>query len=187
MLAKDKDGRAFNIEVQRSRSGANPRRARYNGAMVDITLLKKGEEYETLPDRYTFFITEKDYFGLGEAIYHIQNRIEEMTYAPFGDGSFVLYVNGEYRNTETPIGELMPAFQHPVNPVLKKRVQYLKEEEGGHGNMCKLMEDLVKDEKLDIAKKLFALGKLPLEDIAMASDLPLSTVENLASSLERIS
>ncbi len=56
--------------------------------------------------------------------------------------------------------------------------------------MCKLMEDLVrdvvKDEKLDIAKKLIALGKLPLEDIAMASDLPLSTVENLASSLKRI-
>ncbi len=94
------------------------RYTRYNEAMVDITLLKKGKGYETLPDRYTFFITEKDYFGLGEPIYHIQNRIEEMTYAPFGDGSFVLYVNGEYRNTETPIGELMPAFQHPVNQVL---------------------------------------------------------------------
>ncbi len=61
--------------------------------------------------------------------------------------------------------------------------------------MCKLMDDLindvvtdavadaVKDDRIDTAKKLIALGKTPLEDIAEAYDLPLSTVEELASSM----
>ncbi len=55
--------------------------------------------------------------------------------------------------------------------------------------MCKLMEDLindvVKDDRVETAKKLIALGKLPLEDIAEAYDLPLSTVEELASQIKK--
>ena len=55
--------------------------------------------------------------------------------------------------------------------------------------MCKLMEDLindvVKDRDIDMAKKLIALDKLPLEDIAEAYDLPLSTVEELAASMKK--
>ncbi len=53
--------------------------------------------------------------------------------------------------------------------------------------MCKLMDDLindvVKDRDIDTAKKLIALGKLSLEDVSKASRLPLSTVEELASSI----
>ncbi len=55
--------------------------------------------------------------------------------------------------------------------------------------MCKLMDDLindvVKDRDIETAKKLIALGKLPLEDIAEAYDLPLSTVEELASQIKK--
>ncbi len=55
--------------------------------------------------------------------------------------------------------------------------------------MCKLMDDLindvVKDRDIDTAKKLIALGKLSLEDISKASRLPLSTVEELASSMQK--
>jgi len=76
-----------------------------------------------------------------------------------------------------------------INPILKKRIQYLKEEEGGYRSMCKLMEDLiddvVRDDRIDIAKAFIALGKLSLEDISRASKLPLSTVEELASSMEK--
>ncbi len=59
--------------------------------------------------------------------------------------------------------------------------------------MCKLMDDLindvvtdaVKDRDIETAKKLIALGKFPLEDIAEAYDLPLSTVEELASQIKK--
>ena len=59
--------------------------------------------------------------------------------------------------------------------------------------MCKLMDDLVndtvkdavKDRNLDIAKKLISLGNNSLSEIAKALDLPLSTVEELASSMRK--
>ena len=55
--------------------------------------------------------------------------------------------------------------------------------------MCKLMDDLindvVKDRNLDMAKKLIALGDSSLSDIAKVSDLPLSTVEELASQIKK--
>ncbi len=198
ILARDRDGRAYNIEVQRSNSGATPKRARFTGALVDTRLLEKGEDYEVLPDRFTIFITEDDYFKKMEPVYHAENRISELGYAPLCDGSCILYVNGSYRNLETPIGRLMHDFSCTdssgiINPLLKERIKYLKEEEGGHRSMCKLMDDLindvvtdaVKDRNLDMAKDLIALGKLSLEDISKASKLPLSTVEELAASMKK--
>ena len=133
-----------------------------------------------------------------EPVYHVENTVKELDNAPLGDGSSILYVNGAYRNLETPIGRLMQDFSCTdssgiINPVLKKRFRQLKEEEGGHRSMCKLMDDLindvvtdaVKDRDIETAKKLIALGKTPLEDIAEAYDLPLSTVEKLASSMKK--
>ena len=53
--------------------------------------------------------------------------------------------------------------------------------------MCKLMEDLindvVRDDRIDMAKKLIALGNNSLSDIAEIYNLPLSTVEELAASI----
>ena len=51
--------------------------------------------------------------------------------------------------------------------------------------MCKLMEDLIRDDRLDTAKKMIALGENTLEGISTILDLPLSTVEKLASSVQK--
>ncbi len=55
--------------------------------------------------------------------------------------------------------------------------------------MCKLMDDLVKDVvkdyRLETAKKLIALGDSSLDNIAKVLDLPLSTIEELASSMQK--
>ncbi len=55
--------------------------------------------------------------------------------------------------------------------------------------MCKLMDDLindvVKDRDIDTAKKLIALGDSSLSNIAIVSNLPLSTVEELAASMKK--
>ena len=133
VLARDEEGNAYNFEVQRSKAGASPKRARYTGSMVGSKLLKKGKDYKNLHERYTIFITETDYFGKMEPVYHAQNTIKELDNAPLGDGSYILYVNGKYRNTETPIGQLMHDFscKNPsdiINPVLRERVGYLKGE-----------------------------------------------------------
>ena len=93
------------------------------------------------------FITENDKFGKGIPIYHVERRIEEMEYALFGDGAHILYVNGEYRDMEHPVGCLMHDFncrnaEDIINPLLAEEVRYLKETEGGRGRMCKLLEEM---------------------------------------------
>lgn len=189
ILARDHRGKAYNVEVQRVLSGASVQRARFNGAMVDVTLLKKGEPHQNLPDRYTIFITEDDMFGKELPAYHACNKIDELDNAPLGDGGFIVYVNGQFRNTDTPIGKLMHDFfcvnaDEILNPLLKDRVKYLKETEGGRKEMCEIMENLmesrIKEEKIALAKKEIALGELTLAQIARTLQLPLAFVEELA-------
>ena len=110
ILARDEQGHAYHFEVERSKERATPRRARFAGSMVDSRLLKRGQDITELPDRYTIFITEEDEFGEGLPLYHAEYTVSELNHSPLGDGSFIIYVNGQYRNIDTPIGKLMHDF-----------------------------------------------------------------------------
>ncbi|MBE5867076.1 MAG: hypothetical protein E7292_12950, partial [Lachnospiraceae bacterium] len=149
VYARDKKGRAFNMEVQRERTGASVKRARYNSSMMDVRLLNTGEDFEKLPDAYMVFITEKDVLGQGKALYYIHRKIDGSD-AEFIDGSNIIYVNGSYQNDKDPIGKLMHDFHctdanEMYYPVLANSVRYFKESEGGTKRMCKLMEDRMKE------------------------------------------
>ncbi len=127
IFATDKNGKIYHFEVQRTKEGASEKRARFISALVDSTMLGKGEDYSNLPDRYTIFITESDYFGAGLPLYHIENRIKELD-RPFADGAHVIYANGEFRDLSNPIGALMHDFSctepsDMINAVLKERVE----------------------------------------------------------------
>ena len=50
--AEDGDGRPLNVEVQNENEGAEPKRARYNSSLLDANTLKKGEDYDKLPESY---------------------------------------------------------------------------------------------------------------------------------------
>ena len=67
-----------------------------------------------------------------------------------------------------------------LNPLLKERVKYLKETEGGQKEMCQIMENRMNEEKIEKAKKEIALGELTLSQIARVLNLPLAFVEELA-------
>jgi len=40
-----------------------------------------------------------------------------------------------------------------INPILRKRVKYLKETEGGNEEMCEIMENRINEEKIELAKE----------------------------------
>ena len=133
----------------------------------------------------TIFITEKDMFRRGLPCYHAENRITELDNAPLKDGGHIIYVNGEYRDPETPIGQLMHDFfcvnpDDIINPVLKERVRYLKQTEGGRDEMCKIMENMIHEEKIELAKEAIKKGDLTLEQIADILNLPLEFVQELS-------
>lgn len=186
VLATDRVGKKYNIEVQRADKGAGKKRARYNSSMLDVNVLKKGEEFDKLPETFVIFITENDVIGKGLPLYRIERCILE-TDELFDDGSHILYVNGAYRD-DTPLGKLMHDFSctQPADMnygILAERARYFKESKEGVAIMCKAMEDMrnqtLKDGMIDVAKRMLADGTLSLEKIAEYSGLSIEEVEAL--------
>ena len=141
--ATDNTGKKYDIEIQRADRGASPHRARYHSSVMDVENLDKNQSFESLPDAYTIFITEKDFFGEQKAIYQIQ-RMNLTTGKPFDDGTYILYVNGEYRG-DSDIGKLMHDFNctdadEMQIDLLAQLTRYLKESPEGVSEMCREME-----------------------------------------------
>lgn len=186
ILATDGTGAKLNVEVQRSDKGAGRKRARYNSSMMDANLLKKGEDFDKLPETWVIFITENDVMGKGLPLYPIE-RCFLGTGERFEDGSHILYVNGAYRG-DTPIGKLMHDFSctdaaDMYYGTLADRVRFFKESKEGIEIMCRAMEDMrnqtLKEGAINSAKRMLADGILTLEKIAEYAGLPLDEVKKL--------
>lgn len=178
----DTAGKKYDLEIQRGDRGADPHRARYHSSVMDVENLDAGQEFSELPDTYTIFIVEKDFYGMGKPVYSIE-RINLDTGKPFEDGEHILYVNGEYRGT-SDIGKLMHDFNctdaDDMNfELMAERTKYLKENPKGVSEMCKAMEDMLKESLVEVAKKLLIDGTLTIEKIAEYVGLSLDEVKNL--------
>lgn len=189
--ATDNTGKKYDIEIQRADRGASPHRARYHASVMDIENLDQGEPFDALPDTYTIFITERDFFGKREPIYQIQ-RMNLTTGKSFDDGAYILYVNGEYRG-DSDVGKLMHDFNctdagDMQIDLLAQRTRYLKETPEGVGEMCREME-IMRDKsraegraegELKKAKEtvmnLHTMG-LDVESIARAVNVSLELVK----------
>lgn len=184
--AVDTVGKKYNIEVQRADKGAGAKRARYNSSVLDANSLMPSTKFEELPETYVIFITENDVLGGNQPIYHI-NRVIEETGENFDDGAHIIYVNGAYQD-DSPLGLLMHDFscKNPSDmhyKLLADRTRYFKENEKGVAAMCKIMEELIDNEKKEIALRMLEDGKVTKEEIAKYLGLTLVQVEELASSL----
>lgn len=175
----DSDNKKYDCEIQRADKGANPHRARYHSSVLDIENLDAGQEFNELPDTYTIFITEKDFYGKGEPLYVIE-RMNLTTGKGFEDGEHILYVNGEYRG-ESDLGKLMHDFSCMDADDMKldlmaERTRYLKENPKGVQEMCKAMEDMrneaVERNILQTIRNLMDTLKLSAEEAMAAMKIP---------------
>lgn len=175
ILAKDRTGKYYNIEVQKKPDGAHIRRARFNSSMIDVRMLKEGQEFSELHDSYVIFITETDIFGHGIPIYTINRHFEEIE-DMFDDGSHIVYVNGSYKG-EDAIGKLMHDFgckksKDIYYPALAKGVNHFKEIEGGRRIMSESVEKYADGKRIDAlcesVKNLMETMKLSTEQAMSA-------------------
>mgnify|MGYP003300706301 FL=1 len=151
--------------------------------MLDANVLKKGQDFDKLPETFVIFITENDVIGKGWPLYRIERCIlgtDEL----FNDGSHIVYVNGTYRD-ESPLGKLMHDFSctQPSDmhyKILAERARYFKESKEGIAIMCKAMEDMrnqtLKEGMIEVAKRMLADGALSFEKIAEYSGLSIDEV-----------
>lgn len=190
VYAKDNKGKPYDIEIQRADKGAGAKRARYNSALMDADITVPGEDAKNLPESYVIFITENDNFGKGLPLYHIERTVKECN-IPFDDESHIIYVNGKYEGND-PIGDLMHDFHckkadDMKNKLLAERARYLKENEKGVKHMCRIMEEMAKEERdertIEMAAKILESGKMTEEELTEMFKL---TAKQLKAIKERV-
>ena len=190
VFARDSKGREYDIEIQRADKGAEPKRARYNSALMDANALKSSDDFGKLRDTYVIFITENDVMKRGQDAYSYL-RIEERNGDRLNDGTHIIYVNGATQSA-TEIGKLVHDLlcrdaAKMYFDVLKKRVGDFKQTEEGRRTMCKAMEKIKAEGKRETmiatAKRLLANGKLMLKEIAECSGLSLAQVKKLQAAM----
>ena len=145
--AIDVDGSHMDIEVQGNANGSHVKRARFHSSMLDMSLLKKRQNFKQIKDSYVIFIYKNDKFKKGLPVYHIDRYVYE-TDKPFEDGSHIIYVNGKY-NGDDDIGRLMKDFHcRSVSGMyfkeLKDGVRHFKETEEGREDMSDAVERYAK-------------------------------------------
>ena len=184
---RDSENKKYDLEIQRTDKGADPHRARYHSSVMDIENLDAGQEFKELPETYTIFITEKDFYGKGEPFYIVE-RVNLTTGKNFEDGEHILYVNGEYRG-DSDLGKLMHDFNctdaKDMNfSLMAERTRYLKENPKGVEEMCRSMEDMRNEADLaarkNVARSFILMGELSYEKIAEGTDLPIEEIKRLA-------
>ena len=94
---------------------------------------------------------------VGLPIYHIDRTVKE-TGKLFGDESHIIYVNSKIKD-ESALGKLMHDFsctdaKDMRYKILADRVRYFKEDEEGVATMCKAMEEMRKEELIEVAERL---------------------------------
>ena len=146
VLAETGNGKLYHIEIQRKDEIDPPKRIRYNGSLMDAEFLAKGMNYEDLPDRIHFYISENDIWHCGKAIYPVGKTLGD-TGIPYDDGEYIFFVNAAV-DDGSRIAKLMNYFK-TADPdddsegELSKRVRYLKKEEGGMDIMCEVSDRIM--------------------------------------------
>ncbi|MCB5549146.1 Rpn family recombination-promoting nuclease/putative transposase [Blautia sp. MSK17_66] len=181
-VARDSEGKQFDVEIQQDNEGASPKRARYHSGLMDMNTLNPDQDFDELPESYVIFITRDDILGYDFPIYHIDRHIKEADDS-FQDEAHIIYVNSR-KQEDTELGRLMHDL-HCKNademhsPVLAKRVHELKDTQKGVELMCHEMEKIYSEgmesgekrgelkAKKETALSLAEMG-LPVEKIAKA-------------------
>ena len=186
-VARDSEGKQFDVEIQQDNESASPKRARYNSGLMDMNTLNPGQDFDKLPESYVIFITSNDILGYGFPIYHIDRHIKEADNS-FQDEAHIIYVNSR-KQEDTELGRLMHDL-HCRNadkmhsPVLAKRVHELKDTQKGVELMCHEMEKIYSEgmesgelkAKKETALSLAEMG-LPVEKIAKAVNHNVNEVQ----------
>ena len=148
--AFDHDQRDIDIEIQRAKKGATPKRIRYISSLMDANFLVQREDFEDLPEQYIFFVTENDVTGIHELVVPVERYMGKQRNVPFKDDIHIAYLDSSLAD-DSPLGKLMHDFQcrraeDMHYPLLQERVRYYKESKEGVTVMSDFFEEICRKE-----------------------------------------
>ena len=209
-FARDtKTGATLNVEVQKSTDNNIPQRARYHSAILDTQRgLKKGQTFDKLNQSVVIFLCSDDILEKGKILYRITRKTDDNE--PFNDGSQILILNCSYKDesiTDEQTERIMNLIKDLNQPdpnkmhykalaeAVREKKERIREEEAMNifdkayedGRIDGIEEGIEKgiiegskQTSIETAKKLLALGKLSIDDIAESTSLPIETIKELA-------
>ncbi len=104
----------YDIEMQATDSKNLPKRSRYYQGMIDLNLIKKGEDYKSLRKCYIIFICTFDPFKKGLYRYEFENRCIDAPEICLKDESTKIFLN-PYGNGQKISAKLKDFLDYLVN------------------------------------------------------------------------
>lgn len=151
ILAEDKAGRMFNIEMQVLDDVDHQKRVRYHQASIDMSYLEKGVSYNEISDVYMIYITEKDFLGQQKGIYYVDRTVRNIGMV-LNNGVHEVYANLSCKSGNKQIDELLSYmkntdsnYESETFPNLVKRVKFFKEKKEG----TDIMYDVLAEERAE--------------------------------------
>lgn len=145
--AEDSRNTQYNMEIQIAEDEDHLKRSRFIQSRIDSRSLGTGMGYGELPDLYMVFITAKDFLHVGTGIAKVVRMIKG-TGRRAENGVHEIYANLEYPAEDEEAARLLQFIKKTTDPKIPRdgfrnlagRVEYVKDETGGAGGMCELLE-----------------------------------------------
>lgn len=171
VYVNDGKGTVYDIEMQAVTSKYLPRRTRYYQSMIDLQLVDKGQDYDTLNNSYIIFICLSDLFGKGRYMYTFENVCKEDLEVILNDGAKKVFLNADGKNgiISRELKEFLDYVAgKPSEAVFVKKLEYAvekakKNREWRHEYMTLLMRDRENQKIGEIRGKIY-------ETISMGRD-----------------
>ena len=157
------NGKRCNVEVQKANDDNHEKRVRYNTSCITANITDPGSKFEKVPDVIGIFISKFDLFKKKKTVYHIDRTVRE-TGDVSDNGLQEIYVNTKI-DDGSEIAELMriykvqTVYDYEKFPHTSKRKHQFIADEGGKREMCEIVENYAKEEKLLMAKRLLEMGE----------------------------
>ncbi len=110
------DGKVYYTEMQKKNTYNLPKRSRYYGSQVDVSLLEPGEkDFNRLNDTCLILIAPFDIFGRGLYRYTFEGVCRECPDLKLNDGSTRIFINTRGTNTEDFSDEFLEFMEYIMN------------------------------------------------------------------------
>lgn len=201
IYVEDDNNSVYNIEMQTTENGNLPKRTRYYQGMIDLGILEKGENYKNLKHSFIIFVCTFDLFGEGRHIYTFENRCIQDLGLKLGDATtkIILNTKGTMDDIEPKMKKVLDFIDgkeatDDYTKALKEEIESVRKNEKWRLDYMTLqmryqekyeqgIEQGIEQSKRQMALKMLKKRQLPIEEIALYTDLTVEQVEALGKDL----
>lgn len=181
VYVKDEGQTVYNVEMQTTDPRNLPKRSRYYQGMIDLNLLKKGDDFNKLNKSYVIFICTQDIFKKGRHVYTFENLCIQDTEVHLNDETTKVFLNpiSDMNDVDEELKNFLSyvASGKPVDDFtreLEREVEAARKNKGWEEEYMTLR--MIEREKynegsLDMLFRLVKKGLIKLSDAAKESSL----------------